>query len=693
MEARLLLSADVLTYHNDVARTGLDPNETTLTPANVNVSSFGKLGVDATDGKLDAEPLYVAGVTIPGVGTRDVLYVATEHDSLYAFDADTGALYWKASMLGPGEVPSDPIIGTQITPEIGITSTPTIDPTAGTLYLVAMSKRVEGGATTYFQRIHAIDIATGADKVAPVSIDGSFTYPGKGPGTDGTLVHFDPRRYKERDALLLDNGVVYTGWASHDDYPPYTGWVIAFHADDLSTASIVNVDPNGTPTTPFLGDGSGSSFWNSGDGPAADAAGNLYNLSANGPFDPSNGDYGDAFVKLSTAGGLAVADYFAPSDQQALAATDEDLGSSGITLVDVPDNAGVVHHLAIGSGKDGNIYVVDRDNLGHFSATGDDIYQEIPNGVGAGLFAAPATFDGNVYFGGEGTDLLAYRFVDGKLTATPTSRTADTFSYPGTSPSISSDGNADGIVWAYSNTDPVGLRAYDANNLAIKLYDSTAAPGGRDDVGAGNKFITPMIANGRVYVATTDGVGVFGLLPVATPPPVVIPPARGHPAASRGPAARDHPAARGRPAARRGPATRCRRSVRGARQLLEQHDPGPSRRHQRCRPGVWAPRERSGVRLECRQCRRDGRSRQQTLARRAARQLRPACRRGPTATPRGASRSPTAPMPSTCSRATLMARRASTGSTSTGSWRSRAGRRGRIAGSTAPSPWPSRTAG
>ena len=353
-----------------------------------------------------------------------------------------------------------------------------------------------------------------------MSIDGSFTYPGTGPNSDGTRIHFDPMQYKDREGLILVNGVVYTSWASHSDVAPYTGWVIGFHASDLSPASVVNVDPNGTPVASFLQDGSGSSFWNSGAGPAADAAGNLYNVSANGPFDPSRGDYGDSFIKFSTTNGLAVADYFAPANQQALANSDEDLGSSGITLADAPDNSGVVHHLAIGSGKDGNIYVVDRDNLGHSSASNNNIYQEIPGGVGgSGLFAAPAAFDGKVYLGGVGTTLKVFQFVDGKLTASPVSQTADTFAYPGTTPSISSNGHADGIVWAYSNTDPVGLRAYDANNLATKLYDSTLAPNGRDNVGAGNKFITPMIANGKVYVATQDGVGVFGLFPPVAPPP------------------------------------------------------------------------------------------------------------------------------------------------------------------------------
>jgi outer membrane protein assembly factor BamB len=287
LEVRRLLSADVLTYHNDNARSGVDSSETILTPADVNASSFGKVGFDAVDGKVDAQPLYVAGVSIPGQGTHNVLYVATENDSVYAFDADTGTVLWHVSMLGPGEVPSDPVYGMNVAPEIGITSTPVIDLDTDTMYVVAMSRLVSGNTTTYFQRIHALDITTGADKVPPTSIDQSITYPGAGPGGNGTDVIFDPEQYLERDALLLVNGVVYTSWTSHHDNPPYTGWMIGFNASNLSLAAVLNINPNGAPASSFHEDGSGSSFWNSGGGPAADAAGNLYNTSANGPFDPT----------------------------------------------------------------------------------------------------------------------------------------------------------------------------------------------------------------------------------------------------------------------------------------------------------------------------------------------------------------------------------------------------------------------
>ena len=465
----------------------------------------------------------MAGVSIPGQGTHNVLYVATENDSVYAFDADTGAKLWKVSMLGPGEVPSDPVHGSQVTPEIGVTATPVIDPNTDTMYVVAMSKLVSGSTTTYIQRIHALDITTGADKVAPRSIDQTITYPGAGPGGNGTDVIFNPMQYEERDALLLVNGVVYTGWASHSDVAPYTGWLIGFNASNLSVASVLNIDPNGEPRSSFLDDGSGNSFWNSGGGPAADAAGNIYNLSANGPFDttlnaagfPANGDYGDSFLKFTpTPGGLTVSDYFTVDNQQDYADNDEDIGSSGLTLVDVTDSSGASHQLMIGSGKDGNIYVVDTGNMGKFNPTSNEIYQELPGAVGGGEFGSPVAFNGQVYFGGVGATLRAFQFVDGKLQATPASQSSNTFDYPGTTPSVSSDGNANGIVWAIDDgASTAVLYAYDASNLSEMLYNSNQAPDGRDSVGPSNKFITPTIANGKVYVATADGVAVFGLLP------------------------------------------------------------------------------------------------------------------------------------------------------------------------------------
>lgn len=520
LEDRVLLSADVLTWHNNNARTGLYDSETQLNPGNVNVNSFGKLFTLPADGKVDAAPLYKANVSIPNSGTHNLVFVATEHDTVYAYDAENGQLLWQTSLLGAGEVPSDDRGCSQVTPEIGITATPVIDPNTSTMYVVAMSEL----GTTHFQRLHALDITTGQDILPPVTIDSSIRFPGIGPGGDGTDVYFDPAQYKERDALLLVNGQIYTFWASHCDNAPYTSWVMTFSAADLSLTSVLNINPNGFPTSTYLGDGSGSAFWNSGAGPAADDEGNVYNISGNGPFDenldangfPVTQEYGDSYLKISFdgAGGLAVADYWTPFNQQALADADEDLGSSGILLLpDMTDASGQVRHLAIGSGKDGNLYLVDRDNMGRFVPGSDStIYQEVRGAIGA-EFSAPAYFNGMVYFGGVGDFLKAFQLTDAQLGALPVSQSSNGFGYPGATPSVSSNGLDSGIVWAVGSAEGTlaVLHAYDANNLANELYNSNQA-GDRDHFGLGNKFITPVIANGEVFIGTTDGVGVFGLL-------------------------------------------------------------------------------------------------------------------------------------------------------------------------------------
>jgi hypothetical protein len=520
-EDRVLLAADVLTWHNNNARTGLYDTETQLNPGNVNMTTFGKLAILDTDGKVDAAPLYKAGVLLPDQRMHNIVFIATEHGTVYAYDADNFQLLWQKSMLGSDEVPSDDRGCGQVTPEIGITSTPVIDPTTNIMYVVAMSKRVSGG-TTYFQRLHAVDITTGQDVVPPRTIDSSISYPGMGPGGDGTYVYFDPAQYKERNALLLVNGQIYTFWASHCDAAPYTAWVMTFRAADLSLTSVLNVNPNGIPTSSFLGDGSGSAFWNSGAGPAADGTGNIYNVSGNGPFDenldangfPVSQDYGDSYIKLSfnPTNGLAVADYWTPFNQQYLADADLDTGSSGILLLpDQTDATGQVRHLAIGSGKDGNLYLVDRDNMGKFAAGSNaTIYQEVREAIGS-EFSAPAYFHGAIYFGGVGDAITAFQLTNARLGALPASRSNNPFGYPGATPSVSSNDSNNGIVWAAENGRIAVLHAYDASDLSIELYNSNQA-GDRDQFGEGNKFITPVIANGKVFVGTTTGVGVFGLL-------------------------------------------------------------------------------------------------------------------------------------------------------------------------------------
>jgi hypothetical protein len=495
---------DVTTYRDDVARTGADLTESVLTPANVNSSSFGLLRVLPVDGKVDAQPLYVSHLSVAGA-THDVVFVATENDSVYAFDAQTGAMLWHVSLLGAGESPSDDRGCDQVTPEIGVTATPVIDPGAGpngAIYVVAMSKR--GG--TYYQRLHALDLTSGAELFnGPVTVNPTYSSAAGGEKT------FAPGQYEERAALLLENHTVYTSWTSHCDNSPYSGWIVGFDETTLGQSAVLNVAADSN---------AGPSIWMSGGGLAADAAGNIYLLTANGAFDttlnsggfPEYGDYGNSFLKLSTAGGgLAVADYFTMSNEPAESAADLDLGSGGILLLpDLTDASGVARHLALGAGKDGNLYVVNRDAMGKYNPSSDDIWQQLDGIFPGGIYSTPAYFNGTVYYGDVGGTLKAFSITGAKLSSTPVSQTATVFPYPGASAAVSADGTANGIVWAVENSDPAVLHAYDAANLGDELYDSDQAAGGRDQFGAGNKFITPTIADGMVFVGTPDGVAVFG---------------------------------------------------------------------------------------------------------------------------------------------------------------------------------------
>lgn len=498
---------NVLTYHNDNARTAQNLSETTLTTTNVSSSTFGKVGFYSVDGKVDAEPLYASAVNIPGKGTHNLLIVASEHDTVYAIDADKGTTLWNTSMLQSGESTSDTRGCYQVEPEIGITSTPVIDRTRGpngTVYVVAMSK----SGSTYHQRLHALDLAQGTELFGgPAEVQAK--YPGTGDNTNGTDVIFDPAQYEERAGLLGLNGVIYTTWTSHCDIRPYTGWVISYDGSTLAQTSVLNLTPNGNE----------GAIWMSGGAPAADDSGNIYILDANGTFDttlnasgfPSKGDYGNAFLKLSTTGNqLAVADYFEMSNQGSENGSDGDLGSgSPIVLPDLKDTLGNTKHLAVGAGKDKNLYVVDRDSMGKFDATRNNIYQEIPGAFSDAVFSAPAFFNGTVFMGSVGGPLQGFTTTNAQLA--PVAKTSNSFAYPGANPSISANGTSNAIVWAVENSNPAILHAYDSSTLK-ELYNSTQASGGRDQFGAGNKFITPMIANGKVFVGTPNGVAVFGLL-------------------------------------------------------------------------------------------------------------------------------------------------------------------------------------
>ena len=495
---------DVLTYHNDNARTGQNLTEQTLTTSNVK-TSFGKLFEDSVVGLVNAQPLIKTQVTIPGKGTHNVLYVVTEHDNVYAFDADSaGPPLWVVSVLGTNESPSDDRGCGQVTPEIGITSNPVIDPAAGangTIYLVAMSKTTSG-TITYFQRVHALDMTTGAEEFGgPVNVTATFA---PGPA-------FSPKQYKERVGLLLLNGQLITAWASHCDITPYNGWIMAYDSSTLAQISVLDVTPSGSE----------GAIWQSGGGLAADGAGNIYLLDGNGTFDttldangfPTQGDFGNGFLKLSNSSGLVVADFFEPWNTVSESAADTDLGSGGpLVLPDMTDASNVIRHLVVGAGKDGNIYLLDRDKMGKFNNKTKDnsnAYQVLTGGLSNGAWSVPAYFNGTVYYGGVSDPLQAFAFSQAKLEASPSSSTVESYAYPGTSPSVSANGTSNAIVWAVENGSSGGvLHAYDATNLGTELYNSSTVPA---DSFVDNKFITPTIANGKVYVGTPSSVAVFGL--------------------------------------------------------------------------------------------------------------------------------------------------------------------------------------
>lgn len=512
LAACAVLAQDVRTYHYNNAHTGWNSSETALTLGNVNANAFGRLFTLTVDGLVDAEPLYLSTLPISGV-RHNVLIVATENDSVYAFDADTGAQLWQVTTLLAGETPSDDHGCSQITPEIGITATPVIrrmSESNAAIYVVAMSKDSSGN---YYQRLHALEATNGKELYGgPVAISGK--YPGTGDNSSGGYVIFDPSQYAERGGLLFADGVIYLTWTSHCDARPYTGWIMGYNPNTLAQQTIINVTPNANE----------GSIWGSGSGLTADTSGNIFFLDANGVFDstlnskgfPSEGDYGNAFIRLTTTGGLAVADYFEMYNGQMESDEDVDLGSGGaILLPNIEDKSGKTYQLAAGAGKDGNLYLVNRNSMGKFNSSSNKIYQELDGVLPGGIWSMPAYASSGkierLYYGPVSSPILAFQFNNGKLIPTPVAQTSTNFEYPGATPSISSNMGANVIVWAAENSNPAVLHAYNAETL-VELYNTNQAANGRDHFGVGNKFITPMIINGKVYVGTTTGVGVFGLL-------------------------------------------------------------------------------------------------------------------------------------------------------------------------------------
>jgi uncharacterized protein (TIGR03437 family) len=503
----LSAQVNVLTYRNDNARTGQNLNEPLLSPANVKAGQFGQRFQHSVDGSVFAQPLYMAAVPIAGRGLHNVVLVATEHDSVYAldaddnFDANAGPL-WQVSFINPSQgvttVPWEDVNCPVIYPEIGITGTPVIDPATYTIYLVAFTKETAGdGPVRYVHRLHALDIRDGHELPAsPVEIKASV--PGTGDG--GTQVTFVPQAYKQRSALLLSNGVVYTTWSSHCDLGLYHGWIIGYRADTLQQAAVYNDTPNGT----------GASFWGAGAGPACDSGGNLFISSANGIFAERPGvpDLGDSIIKLSPAGGLTVADYFTPFNQQYLSDNDLDLGSSGVLLL--PPEAGSAAHrnLLVTAGKEGRIYLIDRDSMGKFQDGSDRGAVQTLAGQVQQVFGPPAYFAGKVYFSAAIDQMKAFQIGNASLSTTPVSTSAMTFVSPGTSPVVSANGGANGIVWAFELGAGKGmLHAFDAADLSKELF--------HDAPGSYVQFGVPMVADGKVYAGTLDSLVVYGLLPAA----------------------------------------------------------------------------------------------------------------------------------------------------------------------------------
>jgi hypothetical protein len=529
----------VYTYHNDISRTGANTQEFALTNATVTAATFGRLFSCSVDAAIYAQPLWVANLTIGGA-PHNVVFVATQRDTLYAFDADANpcVTYWKTgtngvnSLIPPGEtwVTSSDVGCADLVPDIGITGTPVIDPVTNTLYVVTKTKTIPGAPATYHQRLHALSILNGSEKFGgPTDIHA--TVPGNGNGSSGNppTVSFDPSLNGQRPALLLENGHVIISWASHCDFGPYLGWVMSYSANALAQEAVFNASPNGAL----------SGVWMSGNGPAADAGGNIYFATGNGSWDGIT-NFGDSIVKLGppSAGSFPAAsfDYFTPINQDSLGGSgnDTDVGSGGLLLL--PDIAGAHPHVLVQAGKEGKIYLIDRDNMGHIfcspiSSCADptrdpQIAQELPNAVG-GMWGSPAYWNGNLYFGGSGDNLKAFSVsanAASPISNNPTSQSGTgAFGFPGATPSVSASTTTNGVVWAldvsqYCTQQSPGcgnavLHSYNATNLGTELWNSSQVTS--DKAGFAVKFNVPTVANGKVYIGTRGndtGAGTSSIL-------------------------------------------------------------------------------------------------------------------------------------------------------------------------------------
>jgi hypothetical protein len=540
--------AGVFTYHNDLSRDGANTQEYGLTASTVTTSTFGKLFSCPVDGATYTQPLWVPALSIGG-GIHNVIFVATQHDTIFAFDADATPCvqYWQGSgALGevnlldtlhggtagevsvpcqPGVAPLDCQVGVgdgDIQPEIGVTGTPAIDPTNNTIYVVSKSENTT--TSTFYQRLHALDLTTGNEKFsAPILIAASVT--GIGDGSSSGMVAFNPQNENQRPGLALSGGVVYLSWAAHEDKSPYHGWVIGYSAADVQMqVSVFNTTPNG---------GLGG-IWAGGGAPAVDSGGDVYVSTGNGVFDEGSGmpmasDYGDSILRLNpiagnTANGenLQLAGWFTPYDELTLEDNDTDLGSGGVVLL--PDQSAAPTHLLTEVGKEGVVYLIDRDNMGQFQATNNSQIVQSFNGPVSGVWGSPAFWQNGLYIGGQGDNLRLFTFDSstGLFNTTVSSKSAHVFSFPGDSPSVSSQGASNGIIWALDTSQygppaqgpgPAVLHAYNAADLGTEYWNSSMAANNRDQAGGAVKFVPPTIANGKVYVSTRTEIDVYGLLP------------------------------------------------------------------------------------------------------------------------------------------------------------------------------------
>ncbi len=504
------LDAQISTSQYDNARTGANIHETVLNPRNVEVNRFGRVFRLPVDGDIYAQPLYLPNLAIPGKGTHNVVFVATEHDSVYAFDAaaEPKEPLWKVNFTDSTRqittIPLENVHCPFLNPEVGITSTPVIDAQSGTLYVLVRTK--ESGR--FWQRLHALDVRTGREKFGgPVVIRASVESRVKslfGFGPSQTIeflaLHENPRA-----ALLLDRGTVYLTWGSSCDVGPYYGWVLAYDARTLRQKGVLNTAPEAAL----------SGIWQSDTGPAADEEGNVYTITGNGVFNAASGgrDFGDSVIKVGfTTAGFAVKDYFTPSDQEQRNRTDADLGSGGPLLV--PPQPGSRSRLLIAVGKGHELFVLDRERMGKFRL-GNNRHALQMVRLGGGVFGAPAYWNGHIYVSAEDDVLKDFRIEGDRLTLS--SQGEMRFTPPAAIPSVSANGSQDGIVWlietvrGHTSNTPAVLHAYDAQDLSLELY-SSEQNSGRDRAGAALHFTIPVVANGRVYVPSSRELDVYGLL-------------------------------------------------------------------------------------------------------------------------------------------------------------------------------------